>query len=52
VQSHRPSIRSPPVIRPTSTSGGCPMTNLKLRALPYAGVLTLVASMAGYIGTR
>jgi hypothetical protein len=33
-------------------SGGCPMTNLKLRALPYAGVLTLVASMAGYIGTR
>lgn len=28
------------------------MTKLKLRALPYAGVLTFVASMAGYFGTR
>jgi len=28
------------------------MTNLKLRTLPYAGVLVFVASMAGYVGTR
>jgi hypothetical protein len=29
-----------------------PMTNLKLRALPYAGVLTVIASLAGYYGGR
>jgi hypothetical protein len=28
------------------------MNNLKLRALPYAGVLAFVASMAGYFGGR
>jgi len=26
--------------------------SLKLRALPYAGALTLIASMAGYLGGR
>jgi hypothetical protein len=28
------------------------MSNLKLRALPYAGVLVFAASMAGYVGAR
>jgi hypothetical protein len=28
------------------------VSNLKLRALPYAGVLVFVASMAGYVGAR
>jgi hypothetical protein len=28
------------------------MNNLKLRALPYAGVLTVIASLAGYYGGR
>ena len=26
------------------------MNNLKLRVLPYAGVLTVIASLAGYFG--
>jgi hypothetical protein len=33
-------------------SGGTAMNNLKLRALPYAGVLVAIASMAGYVGSR
>jgi hypothetical protein len=28
------------------------MNNLKLRALPYVGALTVIASMAGYFGGR
>jgi len=28
------------------------MNNLKLRALPYAGVLVAIASVAGYMGGR
>jgi hypothetical protein len=28
------------------------MNNLKLRALPYAGVLVAIASLAGYVGGR
>ena len=28
------------------------MNNLKLRVLPYAGVLTVIASLAGYYGGR
>jgi hypothetical protein len=36
----------------TAFLGRPAVNNLKLRALPYAGVLALVASMAGYIGTR
>jgi hypothetical protein len=28
------------------------MNNLKLRALPYAGVLVFVASLAGYVGGK
>jgi hypothetical protein len=28
------------------------MSNLKFRALPYAGVLVFAASMAGYVGAR
>jgi hypothetical protein len=28
------------------------MNNLKLRVLPYAGALTVLASLAGYFGGR
>jgi len=28
------------------------MHNLKLRALPYVGALTVIASLAGYMGGR
>jgi len=28
------------------------MNNLKLRALPYVGALTVIASLAGYVGGR
>jgi hypothetical protein len=31
---------------------GSTMNNLKLRVLPYAGVLTVIASLAGYYGGR
>jgi len=53
VQSHRASLRSAPVIRPLTSLLGRPvMNNLKLRVLPYAGVLTVIASLAGYYGGR
>jgi hypothetical protein len=52
VQSHKVSLRSPPVIRPQTSSGGPAMNNLKMRVLPYAGVLTVIASLAGYYGGR
>jgi hypothetical protein len=53
VQSHEFSLRSPPVIRPQTSPHGRPaMNNLKLRVLPYAGVLTVIASLAGYYGGR
>lgn len=53
MQSHELSLRSRPVIRPqTSPTGGTAMNNLKLRVLPYAGVLTVIASLAGYYGGR
>jgi len=28
------------------------MNNLKVRALPYAGALAVIASLAGYVGGR
>jgi hypothetical protein len=28
------------------------MQNLKLRAVPYIGAITFIASLAGYAGTR
>jgi hypothetical protein len=52
VQSHGLSLRSPPVIRPQTSFGRPVMNNLKLRVLPYAGVLTVIASLAGYYGGR
>jgi hypothetical protein len=36
----------------TFSFGRLAMNNLKLRALPYAGVLTVIASLAGYYGGR
>jgi hypothetical protein len=32
--------------------GRLAMNNLKLRVLPYAGALTVLASLAGYFGGR
>jgi len=51
VQRHGVSLRSPPVIRPLA-SRRLAMNNLKLRALPYVGALTVIASLAGYMGGR
>jgi hypothetical protein len=36
----------------TNFSREAVMNNLKLRVLPYAGVLTVIASLAGYYGGR
>jgi hypothetical protein len=33
-------------------NGRLAMNNLKLRALPLVGALSLIASMAGYLGGR
>lgn len=33
-------------------NGRLAMNNLKLRALPYAGALVVIASLAGYVGGR
>lgn len=52
MQSHELSLRSQPVIRPQTSLGRAAMNNLKMRVLPYAGVLTVIASLAGYYGGR
>lgn len=52
MQSHGASLRSPPTFRPLCSWEGIVMNNLKLRVLPYAGVLTVIASLAGYYGGR
>jgi hypothetical protein len=54
VQSHLPSLRCVPAVRPVrfDVSRRPPMKNLKLRALPYAGALVAIASMAGYFTGR
>jgi hypothetical protein len=51
VQRHGLSLRSPPAVRPPLKESRL-MNNLKLRALPLVGALSLIASMAGYLGGR
>jgi hypothetical protein len=50
VQRHEPSLRSPPAVRPLK--GEVHVHSIKVRALPYLGALTFIASMAGYFGGK
>jgi hypothetical protein len=39
-------------VRSSSFPEGSAVNTLKLRALPYVGALTVIASLAGYMGGR